>query len=586
MATYIHSVSLICGDFEQTSDVFVAWLTSALKLGEASHVRADLSTEVGRDDALKSALFGELGAWDRQCEWTKRTPAISELKPGERLAVWALSATQDLGVALLFSKDPGPAELIAKPDGETVVFPDIEDAILPAFSLTLAFLAAKHGWLPGHLQPIELSGEPRRVRAGDVSVAALEEPAPLRLTRPQIVETSADSVERLSGRVVLRAVSGLGEPTLREVVEEIQNHRTFSERFVYSAEPLEGQVAFLYPGPFNHYPGAGSGLVALRKRAPEPGVVQRTAWIQAENERILKRSGVIPDVFIGQSVSQAWIGKERAASTLAASPLLTQELGGEFTSVRESLAARGFVDEATNNLKWQAWLVLGPLDMIREIIRQEPLLEIAQIHTDHECVVVGPEASFDRALVEILNSARMHAAELGWSSALHTSHAEGRGYMGFDLSEVDDMRPRVLEAWESGVRLFVDLGPRSWFAGWVGRILEGKPHVASSMDNPMAWSTTSALRALIGLSAHGVPVDFDYVLSLFKGVDKPLVALPPRKAGRTQHELVFGIAHAILEEQSAATRVHLQYIADQTAAFEKYLELSNQGLRTPERKGV
>src|SRR5690554_981973 len=172
MGTYIHSVSLICGDFEQTSDVFVAWLTSALKFGEASHVRADLNAEAGRDDALKSALFGELGAWDRQCEWTKRAPAISELKPGERLAVWALSATQDIGVALLFSKDPGPAELIAKPDGETVVFPDIEDAILPAFSLALAFLAAKHGWLPGHLQPIELSGEPRRVRAGDVSVAA------------------------------------------------------------------------------------------------------------------------------------------------------------------------------------------------------------------------------------------------------------------------------------------------------------------------------------------------------------------------------------------------------------------------------
>jgi len=599
MPTYIHDVSLIYGAHAQTSEVFIAWLTNTLSLAPTRRVYTRAAVDLGRREVFRRALLDGLMPCEVVIPWESRMEKLAGLSDQALAAVICLDEDLGVGVAIAMSRAPGPVEIRLEPEGVVLPFPNLQPEILPPISLGFAALAVKYGWVPGNLQPQLLAEEPRRVRAGTISVSSHEAPRPLRLPTLELRRARANSLDDLivalegneapeSGApqgVVVTAAPGTMDEVVTEAIASLRQHRTFSESFVYAEEKCSGQIAFLYPGPLNFYPGAGSALRALRKRAPiNEHPVALSAWIQAENERILKKSGVHPDVFIGQSLSQIWIGKEKAVQPLLKNALMTEELDGEMVLVRKALSARGYIDEATGSLNWQAWLVLGPLELTQEAISGESMLEIAQIHTDHECVVVGPEDAFDRALVEILNSARMHATQLTYANALHTSIADGRIYAGFDIGSCDDVRPRVIEAWEAGVRVFVDLGPRSWFAGWVGRILEDRPHLAVSMDNPILWGTRQKLRALTTLAAHGVPVDFDAALGLFHRVELPSVPLPDLEERHMSKEgAVFALAHATLDEQREATRLHLQYIHDQTASFEAYLDNQLKAIQGLER---
>jgi len=60
---------------------------------------------------------------------------------------------------------------------------------------------------------------------------------------------------------------------------------------------------------------------------------------------------------------------------------------------------------------------------------------------------------------------------------------------------------------DAGARLFVEVGPRSVLTGLVGRILEGRPHVAVPVDLPGRHGVAQLLEVLATLAAEGVPVD-------------------------------------------------------------------------------
>lgn len=594
MPTYIHDIALIYGSEVQTTDVFVAWLLNSLSLVAAKHVYTHAAPVDGRRALIESALLDGLMPCDVVIPWEGRVQRLAQLSDQEMGAVICIDEKNAIGVAIAMSRSSGPIELKPEPKGLVVPFPSLDEPMLSAFSLGLASLAVRHGWIPRGLQPEELSGEQRELRAGNVNVVCREPTMRLRVPRPELRYHRAASVEdlldglerpaqnpaqRLTGThaAVVIAPTGCMADAVSEAGYALKRHRTFSETFVYSNAPIEGKIAFLYPGPLNIYTGAGASLRALRKGTPlSEHPVAQVAWMQSQHEKILMRAGIHPDVYIGQSISPSWIHREKAVASLLKSTLVTQELDGELSAVRQGLALRGLVDEATTSLNWQAWLVLGPLEQTRAALESEPLIEISQIHTDHECVLVGPESAFDRVLVELLNSARMHATQLPYANAFHCSLAQGRVFMGQDLGAVDDLRPRILEAWEEGVRIFVDLGPRSWFAGWVARVLDDRPHLALSMDNPVQWGTRQMLRTLATLAAHGVAVDFDAVLSLMHRVEIPCVTLPAHDVQKDG--VVLAIAHAVLEEQRLATRNHIDFIESQTRMFNAYLESQLKGI--------
>ncbi|KPM54888.1 hypothetical protein ACG83_15955 [Frankia sp. R43] len=75
----------------------------------------------------------------------------------------------------------------------------------------------------------------------------------------------------------------------------------------------------------------------------------------------------------------------------------------------------------------------------------------------------------------------------------------------------------------SGARVFVEVGPGSTLTGLVGQILDGRDHVAVSLDRPGQDGDASLQSALGLLAVHGVPLDLRLV------TDAPRPATPTRR---------------------------------------------------------
>lgn len=78
--------------------------------------------------------------------------------------------------------------------------------------------------------------------------------------------------------------------------------------------------------------------------------------------------------------------------------------------------------------------------------------------------------------------------------------------------------------YESGVRVFLEVGPGSTIANLVQKILKGRSHHAISLDRKGSETLTPFFQGMAKLSAAGVPLDFG---GLFKGFRAP--HLPAKK---------------------------------------------------------
>jgi acyl transferase domain-containing protein/NAD(P)H-dependent flavin oxidoreductase YrpB (nitropropane dioxygenase family)/NAD(P)-dependent dehydrogenase (short-subunit alcohol dehydrogenase family) len=65
----------------------------------------------------------------------------------------------------------------------------------------------------------------------------------------------------------------------------------------------------------------------------------------------------------------------------------------------------------------------------------------------------------------------------------------------------------VQAMYESGARIFVEVGPRNVLTALVGQILEDRPHLAVATDTPPCDGILHLQHALGQLAAHGVPMD-------------------------------------------------------------------------------
>ena len=90
-----------------------------------------------------------------------------------------------------------------------------------------------------------------------------------------------------------------------------------------------------------------------------------------------------------------------------------------------------------------------------------------------------------------------------------------------------DFARTVKNAWEDGVRVFVEHGPRSLCSGWIANTLGSREHLAVSLDSHGRPSIRHALEAAGALVAAGVRVDH---ATLVNRLTPPIATVP---AGRT-----------------------------------------------------
>jgi acyl transferase domain-containing protein len=222
----------------------------------------------------------------------------------------------------------------------------------------------------------------------------------------------------------------------------------------------------------------------------------------------VRRLGVRPAAYLGYSLgestallaSRAWRGRDELFRRTLASSLFRTDLAGPMSVLRRAWGA---------DADWKVVVVNRPAEAVRAALEGNVALLI--VNAPRECVVGGTIADVDR-VVETLGC---HALELASVPTVHLPLVEavrqayvelhllpttpppcgariysgvwGRAYepdeakaaasitegalRGFDFPAV------VRQAYDDGVRVFLELGPRSSCSRMIDRILGDRPHL-------------------------------------------------------------------------------------------------------------
>ena len=336
----------------------------------------------------------------------------------------------------------------------------------------------------------------------------------------------------------------------------------------YRDAPISGELAFAYAGAGAAYRGMGESLLlqlpqlqqalaerseqlacaldwALQADGPDPSVAEQlwgaSALAQLHSELTLNLLGLQPDAWLGYSSGETnalvaagvWPDADGLAQDMANSELLSHQLGGEFTAVRELWQ---------EPVDWRCWTIAAPLALVREALASEKRAHLAIINSDQDCLIAGDASACERVVSKI-GTARclpleyclaVHVPEVAavaerWRK-LHQRHSHparcGRIYSSAHGAAYDpdtascaeaildqatqtlDMRKVVLQAYEDGVRVFVEHGPGGGFGRAVREILGQREALVVSLDR-RGRGFEATLHAIAALVAAGVPVDLE-----------------------------------------------------------------------------
>ncbi len=348
---------------------------------------------------------------------------------------------------------------------------------------------------------------------------------------------------------------------------------TLRDRVFYSPRPLgrEGELALVFPGSGNDFPGMGRDLALWR-----PDVLRRQ---DAENERLasqfvadkywvdehpslsvregifgqvalgslvtdlLAECGVRPSAAIGYSLGEsaalfglrAWRDRDGMFRAMHESPLFATDLTGPCDAAR-----RAWGVAASARVEWTSGVVDRGPEVVRRALAGLQKAYLLIVNTPAECVVGGERREVEILIgrlgarfLPIARAATVHctvAREVADAyRQLHRlpttppprvrfySTALGRAYDLDSESAADAIVgqalqtidfPAVVEAaYRDGVRLFVEAGPGASCSRMIDAILGDRAHRARSACVAGANNVSTVLRLLGLLIAERVPVD-------------------------------------------------------------------------------
>jgi len=341
--------------------------------------------------------------------------------------------------------------------------------------------------------------------------------------------------------------------------------RPDAEGVYYRTEPLGGELAFVFTGPAGAYRGMGNELLmalpalteAVRRRFHRLGAAAGWAYAEADGEPAAvdklwgasflcqahaelsgRFLGLRPEAAIGFCSGEtnalfalgAWEDIDDLHNRIEEAGVYSRELAGECRVPQRAWGQPG--------ARFASYRVLCPLPQVREALEGEARCHLTIINAPGDAVI-GGEAEACRRVVARLGPER--ARPLGYDIAVHCpemelfreewrhlhhrptrpvpgvrfyTHATGSHYrpdsdsaaealVGQALQTVDF--PRLVEnAWEDGVRVFLEHGPQAGCSRWIERILGDRDHVAVPLDLPGRSSLEQLAHARARLIAAGV----------------------------------------------------------------------------------
>jgi acyl transferase domain-containing protein len=175
-------------------------------------------------------------------------------------------------------------------------------------------------------------------------------------------------------------------------------------------------------------------------------------------------------------------------------------------------------------------VVSGPIDSLEalEAACREKAIKARRLPVAaafHSSAVAPAAARFAQALGQVRVCAPTVPVSCNTDAQIYPSDSDSiRERLAGQLAKPVLFAEQIENAWKSGVRIFVEVGPGSVLSDLTRRILTGKPHIAISLDRKSRHGITSLHHALGQLAVAGQKLNLE---SLWKGYVPP-VDLPQR----------------------------------------------------------
>lgn len=338
----------------------------------------------------------------------------------------------------------------------------------------------------------------------------------------------------------------------------------------FADEPIGGELAFAFTGAAAAYPGAGRDLLlawpeigdALVVRHAGVGELARGLYgagiatlqprtqlsgcalvCQAHAEFSRTVLGLKPSAALGLSSGETnallafgvWRDLEAMLDEIESSGLYGEQLTG---SCRAAASEWGLTDDEP--ALWECWRIGAPQAAVEAALAGEPRAYLTIVQAPDDCVIGGEPAACRRVIDAI---SRARAMPLGLDMVVHCralapfahvwrrihnrethrapgvrfyTNAGNGAYTPTRAAAADAITRQALEpidfpktvrqAWDDGVRVFVEHGPRAILTGAVSRILSDRPHLAVALDSQERRGLRALAETVGSLWVHGIPI--------------------------------------------------------------------------------
>ncbi|MFT6807303.1 MAG: PfaB family protein [Saprospiraceae bacterium] len=252
---------------------------------------------------------------------------------------------------------------------------------------------------------------------------------------------------------------------------------------------------------------------------------------------------VNPDMAVGYSMgecSSMWyslgVWHPNGAKKFRKSPIFKNRYAGDL----ELLAEHWGVSSEVAKEIWISLILLAPLKNVEAIIEGKEKVYLTFINTDEEVIISGDK---ERCL-QIANELKCHSIPIPFQNVIHHDFciAEKEGLLDMHHFDIVDQPPidfyssitqkkiklssqeiaensvavcvqkvnfpqTIQTVYETGARIFIEVGANATCTNWIATNLKGKAHHAVAMDQKGKSDINNLVNLLAQLTSHGVDLD-------------------------------------------------------------------------------
>ncbi|MBN2002560.1 MAG: hypothetical protein JXA21_04320 [Anaerolineae bacterium] len=375
---------------------------------------------------------------------------------------------------------------------------------------------------------------------------------------------------------------------------------------------------FLYPRSLAPLSEADLLAAAARLRDNPTAMIESGASFAILYTAVMREVfGVQPAAALGYSLGEismlwalgVWNDGDAGSDAWNATPLFKTRLFG----LQEAACEYWHLQPDAGDAVWCSFILKAPVERVRQALEGESRVYLTIINEAKEVVIAGHFEDCARVIATL----GCHALRVPFDAAIHAPVVRSeyaafadlyslpiQAVCGVDFYSAADYAPLTLEhpalaralaemtcepvdfprlvqaAYDAGARIFVELGPLSTCSRWIGRILQGHPHAAVSINKSGKSDYDSFLPVLALLLTHRVSLNLS-ALSRTNDATKSQPALQPLPS-KIQNPK-FEIHPLSLQLARCTAEGHIAFLRARQTALQQTAELIAMQVSAAER---